>query len=210
MNITILLYDGVTALDAVGPYEVLRGIPDAKVRFVAGVAGMKRTDTGFLGLNADQGIDEITSTDILVIPGTPDPDPLLADSRVIDWIKTIHESTTWTTSVCTGALALAAAGILTGRQATTHWLAMKQLEKMGAIPVRERVVREGRILTAAGVSAGIDMALTLVAMQCGKETARGIQLILEYDPQPPLDAGSPDKAPDTAEKLRQLHGEIGG
>ncbi len=169
---------------------------------------MKRTDSGFLGLNADQSIEEVTSTDILVIPGTPNPNALLEDSKLIDWIKAVHETTTWTTSVCTGALALAAAGILTGRRATTHWLAMKRLEEMGAVPVKQRVVREGRIMTAAGVSAGIDMALTLVGLQFGEEAAKTIQLIIEYDPQPPFNAGSPDKAPDVAGKLREMYGEL--
>jgi transcriptional regulator GlxA family with amidase domain len=195
MEVAILLFDRLTALDAVGPYEVLRQIPGAQVRFVAKEAGPKRTDAGSLALTADYGLQDITSPDIIVIPGGPGQADLMEDQVVLDWIRQVHRTTRWTTSVCTGALILAAAGLLQGLRATTHWLALEVLRQLGAEAVSERVVVQGKIITAAGVSAGIDMALTLTALEYGAELAQTIQLSLEYDPQPPFHAGSPSKAP---------------
>lgn len=210
MEIAILLYDGVTALDAIGPYEVLHALPDATVRFVAKQRGIKQTDANMLGLNADYCLNDVTTPDVILIPGTPDPKRLMADEAVLDWIRQTHEHTRWTTSVCTGAMGLAMAGLLEGRRATTHWLALDLLKSFGATPLKERVVVDGKIMTAAGVSAGIDMALTLAAAECGDQTAQEIQLIIEYDPQPPFNAGSPDKAPKAiTEKLRGLYGDLG-
>lgn len=196
LQIAILLYDGMTALDAIGPYEVLQA-PGLKtdVRFVATERGVKRTDFGKLRLTADYSLDETPSPDILLIPGTPYPQAVMGDPKVIEWITQAHKTTKWTTSVCTGALALAAAGVLQGLQATTHWLALDVLKQFGAIPTKERVVRQGKIFTSAGVSSGIDMALTLVAEEFGVEAAQLTQLLIEYDPHPPFNAGSPDKAP---------------
>ncbi len=196
LQIAILLYDGMTALDAIGPYEVLQA-PGLKtdVRFVATERGVKRTDFGKLRLTADYSLDETPSPDILLIPGTPYPQAVMGDPKVIEWITQAHQTTKWTTSVCTGALGLAAAGVLRGLKATTHWLAHDVLKQFGATPVKERVVRDGKVFTAAGVSAGIDMALTLVAEEFGADAAQLTQLLIEYDPQPPFNAGSPDKAP---------------
>ncbi len=196
LQIAILLYDGMTALDAIGPYEVLQA-PGLKtdVRFVATERGVKQTDFGKLRLTADYSLDETPRPDILLIPGTPYPQAVTADQKVIEWITQAHKTTKWTTSVCTGALALAAAGVLQGLQATTHWLALDALKQFGAIPTKERVVRQGKVFTAAGVSSGIDMALTLVAEEFGTEAAQLTQLLIEYDPHPPFNAGSPDKAP---------------
>jgi transcriptional regulator GlxA family with amidase domain len=146
-------------------------------------------------LTADYTLDETTSPDILVVPGTAFPQAVMGDQLVLEWIAQVHRTTKWTTSVCTGALGLAAAGVLQGLKATTHWLALDVLKQFGAVSTKERVVRDGKVLTAAGVSSGIDMALTLVAEEFGAEAAQLTQLLIEYDPQPPFDAGSPDKAP---------------
>lgn len=196
LQVAILLYDGMTALDAIGPYEVLQAPTlGTDVRFVARERGVKRTDFGRLRLTADYSLDETTSPDILVVPGTAFPQTVMGDQLVLEWIAQVHRTTTWTTSVCTGALGLAAAGVLQELKATTHWLAHDILQQFGAIPTKARVVRDGKVITAAGVSSGIDMALTLVAEEFGAEAAQLIQLLIEYDPQPPFDAGSPDKAP---------------
>ncbi len=203
MEIAILLFDKFTALDAVGPYEVLRSIPKAEVKFVAEQSGPVRTDAGSLAITADYSLDEISSPDILVVPGGPGQTALMDNAKVLDWIRRVHTKTKWTTSVCTGSLVLAAAGLLKGLRATSHWLALEALQKYGAQPTTERVVIEGKIITAAGVSAGIDMALTLVAREYNDELAQAIQLGIEYDPQPPFDAGSPSKAPASiVERLR--------
>jgi len=203
MEIAILIFERLTALDAIGPYEVLRSMPESQVRFVAKQKGPVRTDTGSLALVADYALEDVTAPDILVVPGGPGQAALMDDEKVLDWIRRTHESTRWTTSVCTGSLVLAGAGLLKGLRATTHWLAMDALRELGAEPTLERVVRQGKIITAAGVSAGIDMALELVALERGEEMAQAIQLAIEYDPQPPFDAGSPAKAPPAiVERLR--------
>lgn len=196
LQVAILLYDGMTALDAIGPYEVLQA-PGLKtdVRFVATERGIKRTDFGKLRLTADYSLEQTPRPDILLIPGTPYPEAVMGDPQVIEWITQAHKTTKWTTSVCTGALALAAAGVLQGLQATTHWLALDVLKQLGAIPTKKRVVRDGKVFTAAGVSSGIDMAITLVAEEFGTNAAQLTQLLIEYDPQPPFNAGSPEKAP---------------
>jgi transcriptional regulator GlxA family with amidase domain len=195
MEIAILIFDRLTALDAVGPYEVLRSVPLATVKFVARERGPKRTDAGSLALVADYELDEVSSPDVVVVPGGPGQMALMNDEPVLNWIRQTHQTSRWTTSVCTGSLILGAAGLLKGLRATTHWLALDILRSLGAEPVSERVVIEGKIITAAGVSAGIDMALTLVAREAGEAAAQAIQLGIEYDPQPPFNAGSPAKAP---------------
>jgi transcriptional regulator GlxA family with amidase domain len=205
MKIAILIFDRLTALDAIGPYEVLSRLPGAELEFVAPEAGVKRTDTGRLGLEATSSIEELTDPDIVLVPGGEGNRPLLTDERVLDWLRSAHEATTWTTSVCTGALVLGAAGILEGKRATTHWVYLEQLREYGAEPVRERFVEDGKVVTAAGVSAGIDMALHLVRSVAGEQVAQAIQLGIEYDPAPPLDAGSPQKAPEEiVELIRKL------
>ncbi|HEY8002119.1 MAG: DJ-1/PfpI family protein [Vicinamibacteria bacterium] len=203
MKIAILIFDKLTALDAIGPYEVLSRLPEAELSFVAKEAGNKRTDTGALGISADLAIAELTDPDIVLVPGGEGNRPLMEDDEVLDWLRGVHETTTWTTSVCTGSLVLAAAGILEGRRATSHWAYRDQLREFGAELVAERVVVDGKIVTAAGVSAGIDMALQLTALEFGEDLARGIQLGIEYDPEPPFDSGSPEKAhPDLVELVR--------
>jgi transcriptional regulator GlxA family with amidase domain len=205
MRIAILIFDQLTALDAVGPYEVLSRLPGAELRFVAKEPGMKRTDTGALGLSADLALYELADPDVLLIPGGEGNRPLLDDDEVLEWVRGAHETSTWTTSVCTGSLVLGAAGLLDGKRATTHWAYLDRLAETGATPVAERVVEDGKIMTGAGVSAGIDMALTLTARIAGEEVAKAVQLGIEYDPSPPFDAGSPDKAtPELVAAVRNL------
>jgi putative intracellular protease/amidase len=194
MQIAIPIYDRFTALDAVGPYEVLSRLPGATVYFIADERGIKRTETEMLGLNADLALDELTEPDVLVVPGGYGTRALLEDERMLAWVRHAHEHSEWTTSVCTGSLLLAAAGILDGLEATTHWLEYDLLERLGARPTGRRVVRQGKVITAAGVSSGIDMALVLAAEIAGDEVAQAIQLGIEYDPEPPFDSGSPTKA----------------
>jgi putative intracellular protease/amidase len=208
VEIVCLLFDGITALDIVGPYEVLQRLPDANVTFVAEESGPVRTDNGFLGLVADKSIDEVTSADVLVVPGGFATRELEHNERLLEWIRAIDATTTWTTSVCTGSMLLAAAGLLEGKEATTHWASLDRLKEYGAIPTGRRVVEQGKIVTAAGVSSGIDMGLTLMARIAGDELAQAIQLGIEYDPQPPFDSGSLEKAPQAAiERLILLYGD---
>ena len=194
MQIAILIFDGLTALDAIGPYEVLSRLPGAELRLVAKQAGPKRTDTGALGVQADLALADVPDPDVVVVPGGRGNRPLMKDPELLEWLRGVHDGSKWTTSVCTGALVLGAAGILDSRRATTHWAFLERLSEFGAQPVAERVVEDGKIFTAAGVSAGIDMALTLAARIAGDEVAQAIQLGIEYDPDPPFDAGSPAKA----------------
>jgi transcriptional regulator GlxA family with amidase domain len=195
MKTAILIFDGLTALDAVGPYEVLRSVPGWEVEFVAETAGEKRTDSGSLGIVADRTLAEVSAADIVLVPGGRGNRQLLNDEPVLSWLREIDRRTRWTTSVCTGSLVLGAAGLLEGKRATGHWLYLDPLRAYGAEPVGGRYVEDGKIVTAAGVSAGIDMALHLVGREAGPKVAQGIQLAIEYDPQPPFDAGSPQKAP---------------
>jgi putative intracellular protease/amidase len=195
MNITILLFDRFTALDAVGPYEVLQRLPNATVTFVAETTGPIATDTRQLTIEVSTALHEVTETDVLVIPGGHGSRALEKHPAIHTWIRQLHETTRFTTSVCTGSLILAAAGLLRGLPATSHWGVIDRLAEFGAIPTHERVVRHGKIFTAAGVSAGIDMALTLASEIAGPHVAQAIQLGIEYDPAPPFSAGSPSKAP---------------
>jgi transcriptional regulator GlxA family with amidase domain len=195
MKTAILMFEGITALDAVGPYEVLRTVPGWEVQFVGKAPGMVRTDSGALGLNADRAIAEVTDPDIVLVPGGEGNRALLGDEEVLSWLREVDARTAWTTSVCTGSLVLGAAGLLQGKRATGHWLYLEPLRAFGAEPVGGRFVEDGKIVTAAGVSAGIDMALHLVGREAGPEAAQAVQLAIEYDPQPPFDAGSPGKAP---------------
>jgi putative intracellular protease/amidase len=194
MKIAIPLFDGITALDAIGPYEVLSRIPGAEVSFVAAEPGQKRTDNRMLGLSADVAMADLTDPEILVFPGGYGTRALMKDAGTLDWVRTVHAGSTWTTSVCTGSLVLAAAGVLEGLEAATHWLSLDILREYGATPVGRRVVEQGKVITAAGVSSGIDMALLLASHIAGDAVAQAIQLAIEYDPQPPFDTGSPEKA----------------
>jgi transcriptional regulator GlxA family with amidase domain len=205
MQIAILLFDRLTALDAIGPYEVLSRLPDAELTFVAQEPGPTgsastpvsvRTDTGRLALTADASLADVPHPEIVLLPGGPGQAALMEDGPVHEWLRAAHATSTWTASVCTGSLILAAAGVLTGRRATTHWTALDELGRLGVeCAADERVVFDGKLVTAAGVSAGIDMALALTAKIAGDHVAQAIQLGIEYDPQPPFDAGSPHKAP---------------
>ena len=204
MQIAILLYDRFTVLDAIGPYQVLSGLPGAQVAFVAERPGPIRDEVGSLILSAEAGLPDVPRPDIVVVPGGPGQNSQMQDGLVHEWLRAADQASTWTTSVCTGSLILAAAGLLTGRRATSHWLALDELGRLGATPVSERVVFDGKYVTAAGVSSGIDMGLTLAGRIAGDDVAQAIQLMIEYDPQPPYDAGSPDRAPD--EIVRSLRG----
>jgi transcriptional regulator GlxA family with amidase domain len=195
MQIAILVFEKLTALDAIGPYEVLRSVPGWEVKFVGPRKGPIRTDCGALGLNADYSLEEVSEADVVLVPGGEGNRPLLEDEVVLSWLRKIDAATKWTTSVCTGSLVLGAAGLLQGKRATSHWLFVERLREFGADPVGGRFVEDGKILTSAGVSAGIDMALHLVGREAGPELAQAVQLGLEYDPQPPFDAGSASKAP---------------
>jgi transcriptional regulator GlxA family with amidase domain len=195
MKTRILIFDGLTALDAIGPYEVLRSVPGWEVAFVGSERGEIRTDVGSLGLSVDLTLEEAAEADILLVPGGRGNRALLKDEAVLEWVRTVDRGTKWTTSVCTGSLVLGAAGLLEGRRATGHWLHLEPLRGYGAEPTGERVVEDGKVITAAGVSAGIDMALHLVGREAGPEVAQAVQLAIEYDPQPPFDAGAPHKAP---------------
>jgi len=208
MQIAILIFDKLTALDAIGPYEVLSRIPGVELTFVAKEAGPKRTDTGRLEITADAALAEMPNPDIVLVPGGEGNRPLLTDDDVLDWLRGAHETSKYTTSVCTGSLVLAAAGILDGLRATSHWAYLDRLAEGGATPVSERVVQDGKVMTAAGVSAGIDMALTLVGREFGEDVAKAVQLGIEYDPAPPFDSGSPDKAaPELVELIRNLEAQ---
>ena len=195
MQIAIPLFDRFTALDAVGPYEVLSRLPGARVDFVAKQPGVYRTDTRMLAIDVERSFEDAQKPEVLVFPGGVGTRALTTDEETLAWVRRVHEHTRFTTSVCTGALVLAAAGLLDGLDATTHWMARDELGRLGACPVPTRVVEQGKLITAAGVSSGIDMALTLVDRLVGPEVAQAIQLGIEYDPQPPFDSGSTDKAP---------------
>lgn len=196
MQVAIPIFDGFTALDAVGPYDVLARVPGAEVVLCAERTGPKRTESGMLAITADRALDEVTEPDVIVVPGG------LGNRRHLDpgdsyirWIAAVHPNTRWTTSVCTGSLMLAAADVIAGIDATTHWAARDTLRGLGANPVAERVVERGKVITAAGVSSGIDMALRLVERIDGEILAQAIQLAIEYDPDPPHDTGTLEKAP---------------
>jgi putative intracellular protease/amidase len=195
VDIAIPLFDRLTALDAVGPYEVLSRLPGATVHFIAAEPGPKRTENAMLELTATGSLDDLPEPEIVVVPGGRGTRVLLDDERILGWLRRAHETSQWTTSVCTGSLLVGAAGILEGLRATTHWLELETLRQFGAEPVQERVVEQGKVITAAGVSSGIDMALLLAARVAGEETAQAIQLSIEYDPEPPFDSGSTSTAP---------------
>lgn len=201
-QIAILLYQGVTALDAVGPYEVLSRMPSTEVRFVAKEVGPVTTEGGALLLAATHTLAETPSPDLVLVPGGTTTPGQMVDDEVLAWLRGAHQTTTWTASVCTGALILGAAGILKGLPATTHWYKMSVLRIMGAKPQpQERIVHSGKVVTAAGVSAGIDLGLWLAGEIAGKERAEAIQLTIEYDPHPPFNAGHMSKASKSVQKL---------
>jgi transcriptional regulator GlxA family with amidase domain len=196
VQIAIGLYPGFTALDAIGPYAVFTSVPGADVVVCAEQKGLLADESDLLYLDLAHTFGEVPAPDVLLVPGGLVTRRVAAEGGpIIDWIRAAHETTTYTTSVCTGALLLGAAGVLDGVPATTHWLAYDHLRAHGAQPTEQRVVIEGKVATAAGVSAGIDLALTLVDRLYGSEVAQAVQLGIEYDPQPPHDTGAPSKAP---------------
>jgi len=205
MQIVIPIFERITPLDAIGPYEVLGRLPGVDLRFAAVEAGPVRVDGNALELVADASLDELPRPDVVVVPGGYGTRPRVRDQRIVEWLRDVHEHTTWTTSVCTGALLLGEAGILDGLEATTHWTQLEKLRDYGATPASRRVVEQGKVITAAGVSAGIDMALTLAARLAGDTVAQAAQLYIEYDPEPPFDSGSLAKAP--PEVIELLRGE---
>ena len=206
MKIAFLIYDRFTALDIIGPYEILNGLPGVELQFVAKQAGPVMVDSGAFALVAPYALADVPRADVLVVPGSAATMEAASDRELTDWVRQIHAHTQWTTSVCSGALILGEAGLLRGLQATTHWAAMPFLARLGAeARPQQRIVHQGKIITAAGVSAGIDMALYLAGQIAGPERAETIQLAIEYDPQPPYDAGSPAKAPEeVVAGVRQL------
>lgn len=195
MEIAILLFDKLAPQDAVGPFEVMRNVPGWNVRCVAKEKGVVRSEDGALGLVADYALEEVGAPDVILVPGGVGNRPMLEDEELLGWLREVDRSTKWTTSVCTGSLVLGAAGLLQGKRATSNWLALDALREYGADPVGGRFVEDGKVITAAGVSAGIDMALHLVGLEAGPEVAQAVQLGIEYDPDPPFDSGHPDKAP---------------
>jgi putative intracellular protease/amidase len=200
MQIVIALFDRFTALDAVGPHQVLHHLPGAEVVFAAERAGGVTDESRTLTLQAQAAFADVPRPDIVVVPGGPGQAAQMGPGPLQHWLVAADETSTWTTSVCTGSLILAAAGLLNGRAATTYWLALDELRSLGAIPRRERYVFDGKYVTGAGVSAGIDMALALAGRVAGDDVAKRIQLGIEYDPQPPYHSGSPaTAAPDLVE-----------
>ena len=195
MQIAIPIYDDVTALDAIGPYEALSRIPGVDLRIVGAQKGPVRCDTDVMSLVAECSVEDVPEPDVIVVPGGPGSRNEKGEA-LVEWIRSTHEKTKWTTSVCTGSLLLGKAGVLQGLTATSHWIYLDELREYGATPTTQRVVEEGKVITAAGVSSGIDMALRLIQLEAGDQLAQAIQLSIEYDPEPPLDAGSPEKAPD--------------
>ena len=195
MQIAILLFERFTVLDAIGPYQVLSELPGAEAVFVAERPGHIADENGSLIMSAEAGLPDAAHPDVVVVPGGPGQDAQMQDGPVHEWLRAADQTSLWTTSVCTGSLILAAAGLLAGRRAATHWLALDQLGQLGAVPVTGRVAFDGKYVTAAGVSSGLDMALALAGKLSGDHVARAIQLGIQYDPQPPYQAGSPDSAP---------------
>ncbi|WGV57382.1 DJ-1/PfpI family protein [Brevibacillus brevis] len=195
MEVAILLYNGVTALDAIGPYEAFAGSMKCKIKFVAKEKGLIQLDSKMGYLHAEYCYAEVPSTDVLIVPGGIGCKELMNDEETLNWIRQLHKTSKWTTSVCSGSMVLGAAGLLEGVPATSHWFVCESLRALGAIPQEERVVHHGKIVTAAGVSSRIDMALQVVAWEFGVEIAQATQLTLEYDPKPPFDAGSVKTAP---------------
>lgn len=195
MQIAIVLYPGFTSLDFIGPYEVLRWLPDAQVRFVWHEPGPITADSGVLVVGATHSFDETPSPDVILIPGGMTTMEHARDEKLLDWVRSAHQTATWTASVCSGSVVLGAAGLLTGKRATSHWMALPALKTFGATAVGdERIVHEGDIVTCAGVSAGIDLGLWLAGQIGGEGRAKAIQLSMEYDPQPPFDSGHTSKA----------------
>jgi transcriptional regulator GlxA family with amidase domain len=207
LQAVIPLFPRFTALDGIGPYEVLQRTPDIDVTFIGHERGEVRSENGFLGITRDATFEEVPQPDVIVFPGGIGTRPLAKDDRVLDWLRHAHTTTRFTTSVCTGSLVLGAAGLLDGLEAATHWAAHDELASTGAEPTSRRVVEhlDRRIITAAGVSAGIDMTLRLMELLFDRTAAEACQLMIEYDPQPHIDAGALDKVgPEVVERVAEF------
>ena len=206
LEIAILLYEGMTALDAIGPYEVLSRLPNTTIKLVAKQPGLVVTDTRYLALNATDSFTDVPTPDVILLPGgSAGTMKITQDQAVLDWVRSAHATTQWTTAVCTGVFLLGASGLLTGVEATTHWASTGDLAKYNATYRPARFVQSGKIITAAGVSAGIDMALYLASQLRGEQVAKAIQLAIEYDPDPPFKSGSLQKADqETVQQSRKL------
>ncbi|MEW1725023.1 DJ-1/PfpI family protein [Streptomyces sp. NPDC093109] len=205
MQVAIPLYPRVTALDAIGPYEVLQRVPELEIVFVGAERGEVRTENGLLGLTVDATYADVPAPDVVVVPGGTGSRDHLAGGALVDWLRAVHPTTRFTTSVCTGSLILGAAGLLRGLEATTHWSVHEELARFGAVPVHQRVIEHParRVITAAGVSAGIDMGLRLISQLIDETAAQAAQVAVEYDPEPPFDAGHPDKvSPEVLARLQ--------
>jgi transcriptional regulator GlxA family with amidase domain len=203
MKVVFALYEQMTALDLVGPYQVFAIAPGVEITLAASTSGPKRTDSGMV-IHAEKAFSELAGADVIVVPGTGQPQAPLSDKVLLDWLARASPEAQLTCSVCTGSLVLGAAGLLRGKRATSHWAALDLLREFGAEPVQERVVFEGTTVTAAGVSAGIDMALSVLARLFGEDAARMVQLGIEYDPKPPFNAGSPASAgPELVQQVKQ-------
>ncbi len=208
--IAVPLFDGFTALDAVGPYEILSRLPGVTIRFVSVEPGLRRDERGSLGLQADYALEDVADCDVVLVPGGPGHVAAAKDERLLAWLRAVDRTTSFTAAVCTGSLILGAVGLLDGRRATTHWLSVDALAGLGAVFEDRRIVFDGKYVTAAGVSAGIDMALALAARLSDERVAQAIQLSVEYDPQPPFDAGSTATAPrDVVELVRAVAAKRG-
>jgi putative intracellular protease/amidase len=202
MQIAIVLYPGFTSLDFIGPYEVLRWLPDTEVRFLWHEAGPIVADSGVLVVAATHSFDETPSPDVILVPGGFSTMEHAGDEKLLEWLRKAHQTATWTTSVCSGSVILAAAGLLEGKRATSHWAALTALKALGVKAVGdERIVHEGDLVTCAGVSAGLDLGLWLAAEIGGEGKAKAIQLSMEYDPQPPFDSGHMSKASPSTKAL---------
>ncbi|MFI5959386.1 DJ-1/PfpI family protein [Cryptosporangium sp. NPDC051539] len=195
MQVAIVLYPGFTALDVFGPYEVWGRLPDTEVVFVAENPGLVGNDLKSLSVNVVATLADVPSPDVVLVGGGPGQAQQMDDGPLHEWLRTVDRTTTWTASACTGSLILAGAGLLAGRRATSHWLALDLLPQFGVTPSKERVVIDGHYVTGAGVSAGIDMALTVGGLLAGDDVVQTVQLIIEYAPEPPFSAGSLDTAP---------------
>lgn len=208
MQVAFVLYPGLTALDAIGPYELLKFLPGVEIRFVGHKVGPVATDRGVLHLGITHSFEETPAPHLVLVPGSEAQTAVAAaDTRLTEWLKSVHQTSRYTTSVCSGAIILAASGVLSGQSATTHWAGLDSLRRFGVTPrPNERIVRAGKIWTAAGVSAGLDLALALIEDIAGQETAERIQLLVEYDPQPPFESGHMDKA--TAEVANAARKEM--
>jgi transcriptional regulator GlxA family with amidase domain len=209
MRCSILLFDGFTALDVVGGYEVLVNVPGMELEFVAESPGLIAADSGRLGLCAYRGFDEVAATDILYVPGGPGVEAALDNPALLAWLQRVQPHSQYTLSICNGAELLGGAGLLVGRQVCTNWFARERVAAYGALVQTGRYHKDGSIISGAGVSASIDTALFLTGLLAGEEMAKVIQFGIEYYPDPPFGNGSPDQQPESAKALIRAFEQAG-